>query len=222
MGGSPCRFAWTQVRGGCQEGPAHVFCCRQIENGAVKKEEEDQKPLLGQDATIDAGKMLQDVVEVAILGLKDDDDDVRAVAASALVPIVDVILKKLPGEVGRLLDQLWDCLGDLKDDLASSIGGVMDLLAKLIEHPGIVIHLRAEAEEQRALSLLIPRLFPSSVTRLRAFVFRCSTLYASSSQSPRCPKTGSTNAYCVCFSRIWSSKRSCQSVALALTLGATP
>jgi hypothetical protein len=23
---------------------------------------------------------------------------------------------------------LWDCLGDLKDDLSSSIGGVMDLL----------------------------------------------------------------------------------------------
>ncbi|KAJ1024814.1 hypothetical protein NDA16_002854 [Ustilago loliicola] len=129
---------------------------------AVKKEEADQKPLTGQDAdaVIDTGRMLQDVVEVAILGLKDDDDDVRAVAASALVPIVDVILEKLPGEVGRLLDQLWDCLGDLKDDLASSIGGVMDLLAKLVEHPGIVVHLKAEAQEQRALSLLIPRLFP--------------------------------------------------------------
>jgi hypothetical protein len=27
-----------------------------------------------------------------------------------------------------MIDVLWDCLGDLKDDLSSSVGGVMDLL----------------------------------------------------------------------------------------------
>ncbi|EST08987.1 SNF2-related [Kalmanozyma brasiliensis GHG001] len=154
----------------------------------VKKEEEDRKSLSGRDAEIDAGAMLRDVVEVAILGLKDDDDDVRAVAASALVPIVDVILQKLPGEVRRLLDQLWDCLGDLKDDLASSIGGVMDLLAKLVEHPGIVIHLRAEAEEQRALSLLIPRLFPffrHTITSVRLSVLNALRVFLTVPSLPK-------------------------------------
>ncbi|SPO28928.1 related to MOT1 - transcriptional accessory protein [Ustilago trichophora] len=158
------------------------------EDVGVKKEEEDHKPLSSDDGVIDTAKMLQDVVEVAILGLKDDDDDVRAVAASALVPIVDVILQKLPGEVGRLLDQLWDCLGDLKDDLASSIGGVMDLLAKLVEHPGIVVHLRAEAEEQRALSLLIPRLFPffrHTITSVRLSVLNALRVFLTVPSLPK-------------------------------------
>ncbi|CBQ68835.1 related to MOT1-transcriptional accessory protein [Sporisorium reilianum SRZ2] len=154
----------------------------------VKKEEQDPKPLGEEDAVLDTGKMLRDVVEVAILGLKDDDDDVRAVAASALVPIVDVILQKLPGEVGRLLDQLWDCLGDLKDDLASSTGGIMDLLAKLVEHPGIVIHLRAEAQEQRALSLLIPRLFPffrHTITSVRLSVLNALRVFLTVPSLPK-------------------------------------
>ncbi|KAJ9474791.1 TATA-binding protein-associated factor MOT1 [Pseudozyma hubeiensis] len=158
------------------------------EAAVVKKEELDQRPLSEESAVIDTSKMLRDVVEVAILGLKDDDDDVRAVAASALVPIVDVILEKLPSEVGRLLDQLWDCLGDLKDDLASSIGGVMDLLAKLVEHPGIVIHLKAEAEEQRALSLLIPRLFPffrHTITSVRLSVLNALRVFLTVPSLPK-------------------------------------
>lgn len=155
---------------------------------ALKKQDEDHNPLSDQDADIDTSKMLQDVVQVAILGLKDDDDDVRAVAASALVPIVDVILEKLPSEVGRLLDQLWDCLGDLKDDLASSIGGVMDLLAKLVEHPGIVVHLKAEAQEQRALSLLIPRLFPffrHTITSVRLSVLNALRVFLTVPSLPK-------------------------------------
>ena len=158
------------------------------EPAAVKKEEEGHGLLSNPDAAIDTAKMLQDVVEVAILGLKDDDDDVRAVAASVLIPIVDVILNRLPGEVGRLLDQLWDCLGDLKDDLASSIGGVMDLLAKLVEHPGIVIHLRAEAEEQRALPLLIPRLFPffrHTITSVRLSVLNALRVFLAVPSLPK-------------------------------------
>ena len=161
----------------------------QSEPVAIKEEEEDAKSSLAdQDAVIDTGKMLRDVVEVAILGLKDDDDDVRAVAASALVPIVDVILQKLPGEVSRLLDQLWDCLGDLKDDLASSTGGVMDLLAKLVEHPGIVIHLRAEAQQERALSLLIPRLFPffrHTITSVRLSVLNALRVFLTVPSLPK-------------------------------------
>lgn len=154
----------------------------------IKTEVPDHKPISEETAIIDTAKMLRDVVEVAILGLKDDDDDVRAVAASVLVPIVDVILEKLPTEVGRLLNQLWDCLGDLKDDLASSIGGVMDLLAKLVEHPGIVIHLRAEAQEQRALSLLIPRLFPffrHTITSVRLSVLNALRVFLTVPSLPK-------------------------------------
>lgn len=155
------------------------------EEPVVKKEESDATT---DGALADPSRMLQDVVEVAILGLKDEDDDVRAVAASALVPIVDVILEKLPREVGRLLDQLWDCLGDLKDDLASSIGVVMDLLAKLVERPGIVVHLRAEAQEERALSLLIPRLFPffrHTITSVRLSVLNALRVFLTVSSLPK-------------------------------------
>lgn len=60
--------------------------------------------------------------------LRDRDDDVRSAAAATLSPIVDPLVHHLPKELELVVSVLWDCLGDLKDDLSSSIGGVMDLL----------------------------------------------------------------------------------------------
>ncbi|PWY98716.1 hypothetical protein BCV70DRAFT_201510 [Testicularia cyperi] len=157
------------------------------QNGIKKEEPTDVGETLARSADAATGNMLRDVVEVAILGLKDEDDDVRAVAAAALVPIVDVIIQKLPNEVGRLLDQLWDCLSDLKDDLASSIGGVMDLLAKLVEHPGIIDHLQVEIKD-RSLSLLIPRLFPffrHTITNVRLSVLNALNVFLTVPSLPK-------------------------------------
>lgn len=64
------------------------------------------------------------------LRLRDRDDDVRSAAAATLSPIADALVSSLPAELQQVVDVLWECLGDLKDDLSSSVGGVMDLLGK--------------------------------------------------------------------------------------------
>jgi TATA-binding protein-associated factor len=123
------------------------------------KVEEDVKPGL-QDAELP----LEQVVDAALVGLRDRDDDVRAAAAATLSPVAHEIVAGLPSELHDLLEVLWSCLGDLKDDLASSVGGVMDLLcaylgfrlrlrvtlltlllptAKLLEHPSVLAQLQS-------------------------------------------------------------------------------
>ena len=60
--------------------------------------------------------------------LGDRDDDVRSVAASCLLPRAGHLVTQLPEELSRVLGVLWNCLSDMKDDLSSSVGAVMDLL----------------------------------------------------------------------------------------------
>lgn len=62
--------------------------------------------------------------------LGDRDDDVRAVAASGLLPIASHLVERLPESLDRVLAVLWNCLRDMKDDLSSSVGAVMDLLGR--------------------------------------------------------------------------------------------
>lgn len=62
-------------------------------------------------------------------------DDVVAVAASCLVPVAASVVEKLESStVGCLVATLWDALMDI-DDLTSSTGSVMMLLASLMAHP---------------------------------------------------------------------------------------
>lgn len=60
--------------------------------------------------------------------LSDGDDDVRSVAAKCLLPVAAHLVESLSEEVGRVINVLWACLRDMKDDLGSSVGVVMDLL----------------------------------------------------------------------------------------------
>lgn len=94
----------------------------------------------------DTSNLLKGVVDAALLGLvssfhpsssslivkfsslRDRDDDVRSAAAATIAPVIDSIVTQLPSELHSLIDILWNCLGDSKDDLSSSVGGVMDLL----------------------------------------------------------------------------------------------
>lgn len=63
-----------------------------------------------------------------LVSLGDSDDDVRAVAASCLLPIAGYLVEQIPDTLERILLVLWRCLSDMKDDLSSSVGAVMDLL----------------------------------------------------------------------------------------------
>ncbi|KIJ17139.1 hypothetical protein PAXINDRAFT_130724 [Paxillus involutus ATCC 200175] len=108
----------------------------------------------------DAGKeILQGVVDAAVLGLGDRDDDVRAVAATCLLPVASHLVERLPESLDRVLAVLWGCLRDMKDDLSSSVGAVMDLLGKLVTYSK-VIDILADSSLSLPLSELAPTLFP--------------------------------------------------------------
>ena len=67
-----------------------------------------------------------------LVSLGDRDDDVRSVAASCLLPVAGLIVEQLPECLEQVLIVLWHCLCDMKDDLSSSVGIVMDLLGNSI------------------------------------------------------------------------------------------
>lgn len=43
------------------------------------------------------------------------------------------LVDHLPESLERILVVLWHCLSDMKDDLSSSVGAVMDLLGTCLE-----------------------------------------------------------------------------------------
>ncbi|KAI0561933.1 DNA helicase [Gracilaria domingensis] len=67
-------------------------------------------------------------------GLRDADDDVRAVAAEALLPVASKIVNFLPERVPHLVTILWEALLDL-DDISASTSSVFRLLSKLESLP---------------------------------------------------------------------------------------
>ena len=126
---------------------------------------EERDAALGSD-------MLTDVVDVAMLGLRDADDDVRAVAAATLLPVTEELVEQHLDRIPPLLDQLWSCISDMKDDLSSSTGGVMDLLAKLFGYARVMEVMQTRTGEH-ALVALIPRLytfFRHTITSVRLSV----------------------------------------------------
>ena len=52
----------------------------------------------------------------------------RSVAASCLLPVANLLVEQIPDMLSSVLVVLWRCLSDMKDDLSSSVGAVMDLL----------------------------------------------------------------------------------------------
>jgi hypothetical protein len=79
------------------------------------------------------GKFLPSLITMMLIyphSLGDPDDDVRSVAASCLLPVASHLVEHLPESLERVLSILWSCLADMKDDLSSSVGAVMDLLGK--------------------------------------------------------------------------------------------
>ncbi|XP_069123766.1 TATA-binding protein-associated factor 172-like [Argopecten irradians] len=100
-------------------------------------------------------RLLPIVLPCLFHGLQDDSDDVRAVAAAALVPVADSVVSLLPGQVPLIVATLWQTLLDL-DDLTSSTNSIMTLLSTIMSHP------RASVLDwlTTPLTELVPRLWP--------------------------------------------------------------
>lgn len=98
--------------------------------------------------------LLPRVLPAITIGLQDLDDDVRAVAASALIPVVEGLVQLLPSKVPFIVNTLWDALLDL-DDLTASTNSIMTLLSSLLTYPQV-----QQCSMQHSLTVLVPRVWP--------------------------------------------------------------
>ncbi|KAG5646696.1 hypothetical protein DXG03_002686 [Asterophora parasitica] len=154
----------TKPRGG--EGENHIWEVRHAGLLGIKYEVAVRGDIFDQpsvkvedEVDISGREILRGVVDAAILGLGDPDDDVRSVAASCLLPVAGHLVEQLPESLGPVLLVLWRCLRNMKDDLSSSVGAVMDLLGKLVSFEEVIAIL-ANDEVSLPLSTLAPTLFP--------------------------------------------------------------
>ena len=121
---------------------------------------------------------LMDGVATAVMrGLTDVDDDVRAVSAATLAPIAKDFVALRPDALETLINIVWDCLSDLRDDLSASTGSVMDLLAKLCSFPKVLLAMQQNAakDPEHSFANLVPRLYPflrHTITSVRLAVLR--------------------------------------------------
>ncbi|GJQ72210.1 hypothetical protein Trydic_g3301 [Trypoxylus dichotomus] len=87
-------------------------------------------------------------------GLSDPVDDVGAVAASALIPIVEKLVKLVPKSIELVVTKLWDLLAE-QDELASACNSFMGLLAAILSLPEAQALLPPQP-----LSEVVPKLWP--------------------------------------------------------------
>ena len=129
------------------------------------------------DLLVNDNGLMDGVVEAVMRGLADADDDVRAVSAATLTPIAKEFVALRPAALDDLMNIVWDCLSDLRDDLSASTGSVMDLLAKLCSFPEVLKAMKANAakDPEHSFSQLVPRLYPflrHTITSVRTAVLR--------------------------------------------------
>lgn len=126
---------------------------------------------------------LDGIVEAVMKGLADFDDDVRAVSAATLIPIAEDLVFMRPQLLHSLMNIVWDCLSDLRDDLSASTGHVMDLLAKLCSYEQVLAAMMDNAaveggqqpESEHSFYRLVPRLYPflrHTIPSVRSAVLR--------------------------------------------------
>ncbi|PWN25714.1 hypothetical protein BDZ90DRAFT_233723 [Jaminaea rosea] len=143
------------------------------------------------EADTAAGTASQDaltsVSSIAVACLRDSDDDIRAAASAVLLPLAsDVLVSDLSAMLPSLLQTLWDCLGEVKDDLNSSTGSVMDLLARLVKHQAVREMLHAKSA--KPLSALIPLIYPffrHTITSVRLSVVRTLRVFLDGQSAPK-------------------------------------
>ncbi|KAM6956533.1 TATA-binding protein-associated factor 172 [Aplochiton taeniatus] len=98
--------------------------------------------------------LLPRVLPAITEGLQDLDDDVRAVAAASLIPVVEGLVQQLPHKVPFIVNTLWDALLEL-DDLTASTNSIMTLLSSLLIYPQV-----RQCSMQQSLTVLVPRVWP--------------------------------------------------------------
>ncbi|XP_061491537.1 TATA-binding protein-associated factor 172 [Rhineura floridana] len=98
--------------------------------------------------------LLPKVLPAITEGLQDLDDDVRAVAAASLVPVVESLVHLQPQKVPFILNVLWDALLEL-DDLTASTNSIMILLSSLLMYSQV-----RKCSIQQSLTVLVPRVWP--------------------------------------------------------------
>jgi len=129
------------------------------------------------DLLVKDNGLMDGVVEAVMKGLADFDDDVRAVSAATLTPIAKEFVALRPAALDNLMNIVWDCLSDLRDDLSASTGFVMDLLAKLCSFPEVLVAMQQNAakDSDHSFTNLVPRLYPflrHTITSVRSAVLR--------------------------------------------------
>lgn len=107
--------------------------------------------------------LLTNVVNIVLYGLNQTDDDVQSVAAAILAPITTEFVKLDVQTIDLILTTIWSSLTHLDDDLSSSVGSVMDLLAKLCDHQEVSDILKSRAikyPSEWSFKSLVPKLYP--------------------------------------------------------------
>lgn len=87
-------------------------------------------------------------------GLSDPVDDVSAVAASSLIPIVEKLVELVPESMPQVVNKLWDLLSE-QDELAAACNSFMGLLAAILNLPQAQALLPPQP-----LNKVVPRLWP--------------------------------------------------------------
>lgn len=125
---------------------------------------------------VDNDEMFSKLVNCVFKGLNNmDDDEVQAIAAAVLLPIASEFVERRPNaDICNLLKILWECISDLKDELSTSVGNVMDLLATLCTYPKVLEAL-VSSDTKSSLAELVPHLYPflrHSIIDVRKAVLR--------------------------------------------------
>lgn len=79
------------------------------------------------------GNWLPLVFQPLFESLRDQNDDISAVAAAAFLPIISDLPSILPQHMIPLSDRLWMCLQDM-DELSSSTQSILSLLSQVLPH----------------------------------------------------------------------------------------
>ncbi|KAJ2617064.1 TATA-binding protein-associated factor mot1 [Coemansia sp. RSA 1365] len=109
-----------------------------------------------------AAELADATLAAALAGLRDGDDDVRAVSADTLLPLVEPLAAGPAPRILVVFDGVWAALAE-RDDMAASAASVLLLAARLVAQPSVRAALADAGRRdpsQYALPRLIPQLFP--------------------------------------------------------------
>ncbi|XP_024019223.1 TATA-binding protein-associated factor BTAF1 isoform X2 [Morus notabilis] len=121
-------------------------------------------------------ELLGRVLPACKAGLEDPDDDVRAVAADALIPTAAAIVRIRGQMLNSIVMLLWDILLDL-DDLSPSTSSVMNLLAEIYSQEEMIPKMLGTSKDSQEFDLNeLGRIDDTGVVNSQENPFMLSTL----------------------------------------------